>query len=102
MYAIHPDRDYGAIVKLGPGDFYGEMGLVRGMKSSIIIQALTNCEVWLLNRKIYLELLEHLPQDTKHQILINYLDILQVHRNDFFFTLSFPLVNFQAFVFSGY
>ena len=29
MYAIHPNPYAGAMVKLGPGDFYGEMGLVR-------------------------------------------------------------------------
>ena len=78
MYAIHPHRDAGAIVKLGPGDFYGELGLVRGMPSPIIIQTVTNCEVWVFNRKSYLRLLEHLPQETKQQILLNYLDILKV------------------------
>ena len=78
MYAIHPDRDMGCMVKLGPGDFYGELGLVRGMRSPIIIQTITNCEVWVFDRKNYLRLLEHLPQSTKQQILCNYLDILKV------------------------
>ena len=78
MYAIHPDRYSGAMVKLGPGDFFGEMGLVKGMSSPIIIQSITTCEVWMLKRKNYLELLEHLPQETKLQIQVNYLDILKV------------------------
>ena len=78
MYAIHPDAAAGAMVKLGPGDFYGEMGLVRGMRSPLIIQTITNCEVWVFNRSSYMQLLEHLPQQTKQRILINYLDILKV------------------------
>ena len=78
MYAIHPDCYSGAMVKLGPGDFFGEMGLVKGMRSPIIIQSITTCEVWMFNRKNYLELLEHLPQETKLQIQVNYLDILKV------------------------
>ena len=66
------------MVKLGPGDFYGEMGMVRGMRSPLIIQTVTNCEVWVFSRKNYIGLMEHLPQETKQQILANYLDILKV------------------------
>ena len=78
MYAIHPNSAFGGMVKLGPGDFYGEMGMVRGMRSPLIIQTVTNCEVWVFSRKNYIGLMEHLPQETKQQILANYLDILKV------------------------
>ena len=77
---ISPIRllEAGAVVKLGPGDFFGELGLVRGLRSPLIIQTISNCEVWMFHRCAYLSLLEHLPQCAKQQILVNYLDILKV------------------------
>ena len=68
----------GALVKLGPGDFFGELGLVRGLKSPLIIQTISNCEVWTFHRCNYLKLLENLPRCVKQQILVNYIDILKV------------------------
>jgi small-conductance mechanosensitive channel/CRP-like cAMP-binding protein len=60
-----PDAEKVPVNRLGPGDFFGEMSLVRNAKRSATVQALEECEVIAINGVTFSRLLESSPDLAK-------------------------------------
>jgi small-conductance mechanosensitive channel/CRP-like cAMP-binding protein len=56
-----PDAERVTVNRLGPGDFFGEMSLVRGAKRSATVQALDECEVIAIHTATLRQLLDTSP-----------------------------------------
>lgn len=62
---------------LGPGSFFGELSLIFGIKSSVIVRSITNCELWVLPRTDFKQLVPYLPIKVMRQLKSNYFNILR-------------------------
>jgi ATP-binding cassette subfamily B protein len=56
-----PDGDQHVIGKLGPGEQFGEVALLREVKRTATVRALTDVQVISMDRRDFSTLVEHLP-----------------------------------------
>jgi CRP-like cAMP-binding protein len=52
----------GTNIKLGPGDFFGEMALVTGQRRQGAVHAIGYCQLLVLSRDAFREFLRRNPQ----------------------------------------
>jgi len=54
------------VARLGPGDFFGEMGLLTGERRSATVVALTSVDCYRLDKSAFEQLVEKRPEVTAH------------------------------------
>ena len=99
---IHP-HPKGGYVSLGPDSYFGELVLIFPNPMSVIIHAMTNCEVWVLRRSDFQRLVPYLPRSVMKKIRRNYFNILKTKDCEYHHNLpvrkpkNFPLMSYQYF-----
>jgi voltage-gated potassium channel len=56
----------GESVRLGPGDFFGEMAILKSRRRAVTVRAMTHCRLLVLDAEDFHELLEANPTMAQH------------------------------------